>query len=743
MKKLFSLRKIICLSLALLMSFSLFTVAAAPAANGTNATSGETETDGYDLVAESNGTKMLADLNTGLFKLQTADGNEYKSVADSAEDSDTITVGKNRKAYASQLIVDYAVLEGFGLGGLINTTNSETMCQKTTKKIKNGIRVEYNFMLIEAVVPVEYVLVDGKLNASIVTKDIKEGKDASIISINLLPGFSAANVEDTGYIFVPDGSGALINFNSGKEYNEYSKCVYGDELALPAPDRQYDANEEIRLPVFGMCYPGKKAFLGNIIEGDGSAYINALSGNSTFGQNVCSAELSLRTITQENFKNANGAEIAFFRLGGAMYSLDKFTVQYTLLGADKSDYSALASVYREYIIEEMGAKKSDNIALVNVDAYGALETAANFMGFKYTKLIPLTSYEDLTEILGSLKENGINDLSYRYIGWQNDGITNKKQLTKNKLVGALGGKKDWKKLQSYVEENKISASYDADLVTYRKSVMNRAVATAFNKKAAQYSFLRSTYTKNFTIEPQYLLVHDRLVDNAQSYVKSINDSVKNISLSTLTNTLYSNFKDNNAYHRSKFPELAAGILKDYKEAGYEISGDNANAYAFPYLSRIYNAPTSSSSNTIFDRDVMFYQMALKGVISLTSAPRQTEDRTNDEYLKAVETGSALLFNGISQNATKVRNIREQYLYGADFKLWQDTAKKQYEEYAPLYNAVKGKTIVSNNEVAPNVMRTVFENGVTVTVNYNHTDAALDTGAIKARSFEFTKGGTAQ
>ena len=71
------------------------------------------------------------------------------------------------------------------------------------------------------------------------------------------------------------------------------------------------------------------------------------------------------------------------------------------------------------------------------------------------------------------------------------------------------------------------------------------------------------------------------------------------------------------------------------------------------------------------------------------------------------------------------------------------AATQYKEYAPLYNSVKGKTVVSNSEVASNVMRTVFENGVTVTVNYNHEDISLDTGTIKARSFEFTKGGTVQ
>ena len=240
MKKLFSLRKIVCLCLALLMTFSLFTVSAEPTVDAAdNNTSGETALEGYELVAESKGTKMFADMSTGLFKLVTADGNVYNSVSDSME-NDEITVGKNRMAYASQLIVDYAVVDGFGLGGLINTTNSGIGCMKTVEEIENGIRVEYDFSAIETVIPVEYVLVDGKLNASVITKDIKESKHSEILTINLLPGFSAASAQDTGYIFVPDGCGALINFNSGKEFNEYNKLVYGGELAMPTEDHHTD-----------------------------------------------------------------------------------------------------------------------------------------------------------------------------------------------------------------------------------------------------------------------------------------------------------------------------------------------------------------------------------------------------------------------------------------------------------------------------------------------------------------------
>ena len=49
-----------------------------------------------------------------------------------------------------------------------------------------------------------------------------------ISAIQILPFFGAANLDQTGYIFIPDGSGALIDLNNGKEhYQPFSARVYG------------------------------------------------------------------------------------------------------------------------------------------------------------------------------------------------------------------------------------------------------------------------------------------------------------------------------------------------------------------------------------------------------------------------------------------------------------------------------------------------------------------------------------
>lgn len=744
MKKNFLVNKFFCVILSIFILSSSFVVLA-DSSNITLASENtvELKNDGYELISESKGLKMYAEISTGLFKLVNEKGEEFHSVSQSLE-SDTKTSRKNKMAYGSQLILQYAINDDFPSSGKTLETNSKVGCVNNgtveCKKIDNGIRVNYNFENIEIIIPVEYKLVDDKLSAEIITSEIKEGKDASLISVNLLPSFGAASEKEDGYIIVPDGSGAIMYFNSDKTANKYSAQVYGPEISVNHEIFKTSVNEVLRLPVFGICRPGESAILGNITLGDGSAKIEAIVGNKSCGQNLCFSTMIYRAVTSDKFENSKSSKIDIFRLSEQKYSLDRYIVLYSILNGEKSDYSALASEYRDYLTNEKGLTKNDNADLINIDTYGALEVAGNILGFKYKKLKDLTGYEDLITILEELKNSGINDVSYRYIGWQNDGIFNKKIVSKNKLLSVLGGNKDWKKLQKYVSENNINAVYDVDLIQYRKSFLNKSASTTFNKKAWHYLYGRSNYVQKLTVDSWLNLKPSLLPKNSNKYLKDLNKSVKNISLSTISNLIYSDFKENDGTYRSDFPEIVTNVLQNYRKAGLNISGESANAYTFPYLSTIYKAPTSSSGYKLFDRDVPFYQMVLKGYVSMTTNSYQANLRQDDEFLKAVETGSALLYNCMFDNSEAIRGLREESLYSSEYKLWEKNALEHYKKYSVLYKELQGKTILQNYEVAKNVMATEFENGTKVYVNYNYEDVIAEGVVVKARSFLNIKGG---
>lgn len=744
MKKVFSPKW----SVLLVLAIALVSFTSVPAAAAENNNSSFTGNDGneYTFTAESEGISLYVNHDTGLFFVMADNGDKFFSVSENVE-SDARILKKDKMAYGSQLIVEYAPHDDFTATGKTSKTNSKVACVNkdgvTVKNIKNGVRVEYEFDNIESYIPVEYTLVDGRLNASIIASEIKEGNNFSIISIDLLPTFGGAGVNENGYIFVPDGSGALINFNSNKKDNTYNAQVYGEELSV-AKNTTIKRNnaQTVRMPVFGICQPGKNAVFANIISGDASSLIGAKVANDSFGLNICSSSMIYRTVTKDVYKTSNGMRVDMNRVTDAKFSLDRYTVQYSFFDSENSDYMAFVKEYQRYLVEEKGMGKSDNLSLVNLDVYGALEVAANFMGFKYTKLAPLTKYNNVVDILSSLGNNGIKDLSFRYIGWQNDGIFNNNIITNSKLISTLGGKKKWSYMQKYIDDNKITAVYDVDLIQYRRSFLNKSASTAFNKKSWQYEYLRSIYIPKTTVDSWLLIKPSLLENNASSYLKGMNKSVKHISLSTITNMLYSDFKEGKSLYRTDFTVMVDRILKKYKEAGYSIYGESANAYALPYLTAVYDAPSSSSGYKVFDRDILFYQLVLKGYISTTTAPRQLELRADDEFLKSVETGSAVLFNCVYENVDLIRGRREEEIYSSDYKLWQEIAAEQYKSYNTHYQKLLGKKVINNYELSDDVMITEFDDGTKIVVNYNYNDVSTPFGNVSARGFIVNNGGEA-
>ena len=181
-------------------------------------------------------------------------------------------------------------------------------------------------------------------------------------------------------------------------------------------------------------------------------------------------------------------------------------------------------------------------------------------------------------------------------------------------------------------------------------------------------------------------------------------------------------------------ETVYGTDPHRKSEGYLISGDNANAYAVPYLSKIYNAPTSTSGYKLFDKEIPFYQIVFHGYIPMTGAAVQTELTTNLEFLKAVETGSQILYNCIYEDSSVFRGLREEGLYSSTYTLWKERAARQYESYSALLSKVQNEPIIAHREVSKNVMSTTFADGTQVIVNYNKNSIKAGNIMVEACSF---------
>ncbi len=109
----------------------------------------------------------------------------------------------------------------------------------------------------------DFTLDNGDLVVNVPTSEIVTGNaDFTIKAIEVLPNFGMVLAEETddGFIFVPDGSGALFDINSyDSGYTEYSRAVY-DNTYYDTVYNQSEFRENITMPVFGMGSMADRSF---------------------------------------------------------------------------------------------------------------------------------------------------------------------------------------------------------------------------------------------------------------------------------------------------------------------------------------------------------------------------------------------------------------------------------------------------------------------------------------------------
>lgn len=697
----------------------------------------------YQKVAESDGAVLYADLKNGYFALKNKESGKIWYSVPNDMLTDEKTTGAKRSEIFSQIVLNYVFADGqYEITGAQHA-DSYTSCVMAEDGISvevlgNGLRVTYHFQDVGVVLPVEYTLREDYLEVTIVREQIAVSDDCILMGINVLPSFGAGNSQDEGWLFVPDGSGAVVSFNNGvKTSNKYDKYVYCDELAVPKETSRVH-EENILLPVFATKV-GNDTLTGIITSGDAAASIAYFNGNSDCTYNCISSVVHFLNFAQrENIiKNKTSSKIST-----ADYNLENYQVRYYMAAGEKADIAGIASEYRAYLIQEKGFSGSAARPTLNLSLYGFIESRASFLGIPYTKRKVLTTAEQAMSILDRLAEKGVDSVTVRYIGWSNSGVDNKKIPSSAKVSGKIGGRSDFQELAQRIADNGGTLYPEVDLLRYTQSgngvfKTRDSIKTPFQVIAAMNSYLPSNYEVNTKASSFCLLTPQSIIKHSSTYLKSYRTlNLEAISLSTVGRLTYSDFSTKNAFNRAGLPDIYDEMLAEYQRAGIRTAFANANAYTFAYADRVFEAPVQSSGFDSFDYDVPFYQMVLHGTVNMTSSALMQSANPTSVYLKSVEYGMELLYNGIYADSSALTGTAFDYLYSSDYGLWIDDAVEKYAAYAPLLNRIYDSQIISNTKIAEGVKKTVYQNGVTVYVNYNSETVAAENVLIEPQSFAY-------
>lgn len=165
----------------------------------------------------------------------------------------------------SMAVID--VFDGDGKGYKAGIAGEEMQCEVYGSQVEvqawlSAWQIGFTFQI---------ELADNALTFSMEDESIVEEGDFRIANLTFIPFFGAVDGNSLpGYVFVPDGCGALIRFLSPRNYlTGYEKRIYGSDLGIDAINSSYTGaadtaalEQSASLPLFGITHgQGQNAYL--------------------------------------------------------------------------------------------------------------------------------------------------------------------------------------------------------------------------------------------------------------------------------------------------------------------------------------------------------------------------------------------------------------------------------------------------------------------------------------------------
>ncbi len=604
-----------------------------------------------------------------------------------------------------------------------------------------GYQIEVD-TFIQFTIPVEFTLEGNSLKASIPASEIEIPEGCHLNEIALMPYFGCAGLDEEGYLFVPDGSGALIHFNNNaKQAYAYSLPVYGRDDGMEQTEVGF-STARASAPVFGIVYEDTKAMLAVIEEGESHAAIEAAVSGSGGDQNWVGARFNITPTYIETYSGSmSTVSINMYQeepYGGAT------TIRYLFTDSAESDYSGLAGLYREYLREKGILTKQTDITGFNVKLISTITKETSFLGIPYETEQVVTSFSQASEIVSQLKEAGVTDLNVGITSWFGGGIQNDPVTGQVRVTSALGGEKDLRQLLSEMETGgELALGADLMKVYAGWPYFNHFINSSRflnNALAKGYSFNPATLMADEFRTPYYFLSPRYAKSVLEDYAASVNRyDVSGLWYTDVGTVLGSDFSGFGTIDRESAKALVTEAVAGIAD-GNRITMDNPNQYLWKYADTMVNLPLSSSNHTIIDESVPFLQMVLSGSISYSSEAFNRSGDMDGYFLKAVETGGAIYYEWIYQSDVAVsqwKGAESEEIYSMSYETWIDRALEQYTRMKTELSCVEGKEITHHSTVEDGVTETRYGD-ISVIVNYNEYDVTVDGEIVGARDFKVVR-----
>ncbi len=297
---------------------------------------------------------------------------------------------------------------------------------------------------------------DGSLSVSLPANSITFDETVyTLQNVTPLKYFGAGSMTEDGYIFYPDGSGTLVDFEDFyNPKNSYTPNI-SEKSDIYGIDYAYSEitagayREPITMPVFGIVNEVKanassiaagsgetvtNGFFAILEEGSALAILGYEMGGSVHKYASAFAEYEPYSSDKYNLSETLGiSSLGDYIIVSDSRYLGSYVTRYVMLTDDsmkdllatnevsfyESSYVGMATYYRDYL-EETGVLESLELVSKDlplfIEVFGAMNITDRFLTIPYTKSIALTKFSDIKEIYNQLSDcvNYVTGLVEKY-----------------------------------------------------------------------------------------------------------------------------------------------------------------------------------------------------------------------------------------------------------------------------------------------------------------------------------------
>ncbi len=616
----------------------------------------------------------------------------------------------------SPIVVDYKDLNR------ASTTTRDYPELMEVRERENGIVLRLYFPEVNFELDAEFYLEDDRVHVNVPDEShhYRDGADRQfeMSAIYIMPFWGAVqDLETEGYLFIPDGPGALIRYGEEKPFRSpFQERIYGRDEGISRIGITLRAipeipTQNIHMPVYGMSHGHKQqATFVNIENGAEFADIYSSPAGVRIDYFWTSAVFNY---IETYFQSTGQAGKTFPYIYKTANPVNPH-VSFHLLREEDADYAGMAKRYRD-ILEEQDRLPQGSALLeedrdfpLMISAFMAEEEAALF----FTRLKAVTNVDDLIEWAPELQELSGNGLIYSLHGAQGGGVSGHSlgNLGINRKVGGQGS---FNELKDLARENDFGLLLNTDLAVGNESQIFQGDRVYNVDRDTSWRYTQNPiYDREFFVDSQgQTRITDRMLNSNQ-----IGEDV-GLDLSSVGFTLLSDYENGDLTDRRTVRESVQANIERLSESS-PVFIDASHDYLWHLADAIYNVPTQHSQ-FVFETDVVpFMQIVLSGSVPMFSPYQNFSTQEARTILSLIDYNLYPSFLVTKESSSELMDSNTQNIYFSEFESLKPDIQETYLTLKEVLDPVRGVRIESREIPEVNVSVTTYENGMQIVTNYS-------------------------